>query len=281
VSEPSKKKPPSKKPAPKKKPAAKKSKPKKVIPKATEDKAPEPDDLSLKARRKKQLEDARYLPDTQYLNKQTDYRAEYDIWAHNLALLGRTNEEIAFVLEVHPRTIERWRVDYPSFGGAIKRGRSVATASVASALFMRANGFSVPEEKIFYNSVLHKVVRVRVNKYYPPDVAAAAIILFNREPTKWQRSPALVIKPEDPLDTTPIQDTNAVERELVEKQLAARLAQKERLAAMQSKLSERFGGEFTDVTAHLVPKDQYDGPEPTEDAEKVNLGDPGWDVESP
>ena len=157
----------------------------------------------------------------------------------------------------------------------------MATADVASSLFMRARGFSVPETKVFYNSTLDKVVQVQVDKYYPPDVAAAAIILFNREPTKWQRSPALIVKQEDPADTTPVEDASTVEQQLVEKQIAARLAQKERLAAMQSKLSERFGGEFTDVTAHLVPEDRYEGPTPTEKAEAVDLDDQAWDNESP
>lgn len=102
-----------------------------------------------------------------------------------LALLGATNENMAHVLGVSLSTIDSWLSKYPECKVAIQQGRDDADAQVAKALFQRALGYEMPEEKIFCNSD-GEVTRVQTVKRYPPDVTAIIFWLKNRQVERWR-----------------------------------------------------------------------------------------------
>ena len=99
--------------------------------------------------------------------------------AYKLCLLGLTDAELAVALGVTRSTINDWKTRYPEFSGTIKKGKAIADAKVAEALYRRACGYYHPEEKIFQHG--GEVIRVETVKHYPPDTAAAFIWLKNRQ----------------------------------------------------------------------------------------------------
>ena len=102
-----------------------------------------------------------------------------------LCKLGLTNVEICSVLGVSVGTFIKWQKMSPRLRASVERGRRVADTHVAESLYMQAVGFSVPEEKIFYNSRTAKVTRVDTMKYHAPSVVAAIFWLKNRYAEFW------------------------------------------------------------------------------------------------
>lgn len=103
-----------------------------------------------------------------------------DIFADQARKLTRDNKTEKYIAEffgVSGRTIARWKNKHPEFGQALKEARDEKLSEVEESLFARALGYSHPEEKIFYNPKLDKVVKVETTKHYPPDVGAQAFIL--------------------------------------------------------------------------------------------------------
>lgn len=106
------------------------------------------------------------------------YKKEYDDLAYKFSLLGATDKQMGDFFDVTEQTINNWKKAHPSFFESIKKGKLPADANVAGALYKKACGFSYPEEHIVYAS--GKPTIIKVEKYYPPDTAAAFIWLKNR-----------------------------------------------------------------------------------------------------
>lgn len=114
----------------------------------------------------------------------TAYKSEFVDLAYNYALLGATDDELATFFSVEVRTIHRWKESKPEFCHALKRGKEIADAEIASKLFHRARGYSHPEDKIFNNNGDPLVVPTI--KHYPPDTTAAIFWLKNRQPRRFR-----------------------------------------------------------------------------------------------
>lgn len=107
--------------------------------------------------------------------------AKYDELAYKFCLLGTTNEKCAELLDIALRTFQAWLVDHPSFKEAVRKGREIADAEVASGLFRRATGYEFTEE--YYSRKQEEVVQVK--KTVPPDPLAAALWLKKRQRELW------------------------------------------------------------------------------------------------
>lgn len=57
-----------------------------------------------------------------------------------LCMRGGTDEDLADAFEVSPRTINRWKKDYPEFAEALAAGKEYADAEVELSLYKRAKG---------------------------------------------------------------------------------------------------------------------------------------------
>lgn len=101
-----------------------------------------------------------------------------------LALLGKTDAEIAHILGVSRSTLNKWKASHPDFADALTRGRDDADGRVAASLFQRALGYSHREEKLFLDRN-GNVVRAETTKHYPPDTVAAIFWLKNRQRPMW------------------------------------------------------------------------------------------------
>lgn len=120
------------------------------------------------------------------IGRPTDYREEYDALATKYCMLGATNANLAAFFDCAESTIDNWMNAHPSFMDAIKEGREVADANVASRLYSRAMGYTHQAEKIFADAKTGEVLRVDTTEHYPPETAAAIFWLKNRRPDMWR-----------------------------------------------------------------------------------------------
>lgn len=112
------------------------------------------------------------------------YHAGFDRRAHDYALLGATDEEIAGFLEVSPASVSRWMVEQPSFRKAVKKARVDSLVRVVKSQHRAAVGYKHKETKVFQHE--GKLQTIDVVKHYPPSTQAANLILMNRDAAHWK-----------------------------------------------------------------------------------------------
>ncbi len=66
------------------------------------------------------------------------FKSEFSELARKLCLLGAIDRDLARILGVSERTINRWKRQHPEFAAALKAGKAVADAEVAEALHNKA-----------------------------------------------------------------------------------------------------------------------------------------------
>lgn len=126
------------------------------------------------------------------------YKPEHNRMVFWLALAGMTEFQIASVLGVSDHTIALWKRTRPDFMAAMRAGQKEAVATAAHSLFKVGNGFYNEEERIIPNRVKEydpdtgrvvreftEVLRVPVQKYYPPNVQALLKFLSAKYPEVW------------------------------------------------------------------------------------------------
>ena len=119
------------------------------------------------------------------VGRPTKYRPDYHpAWAEKLAKLGATDEDIAGALDISVATLYNWRNEHPEFLEALKGGKIMADAEVASKLFHRATGYEHPDVDI--KVIDGQIVITDLVKHYPPDTTAAIFWLKNRRPDLWR-----------------------------------------------------------------------------------------------
>lgn len=109
---------------------------------------------------------------------------------------GLTDEQICQKIGINPATLYRWMDAHAEIGKAIKKGKAPVDFEVENALLKRALGYEYEETVTEVYGDGKKHVR-KVKRHVPPDVAAIAIWLKNRKPTKWRDRPDLEKKPEE------------------------------------------------------------------------------------
>ena len=114
----------------------------------------------------------------------TEYKPEYVAQAEKLCKLGATDLDVAQFFQVHTATVYRWKLEYPEFCEALKRGKEIADDLVEDRLFKRATGYSHDATKIFQYE--GEPVAVDYIEHHPPDTTAAIFWLKNRRPDKWR-----------------------------------------------------------------------------------------------
>lgn len=110
----------------------------------------------------------------------TKYKPEYAEQAERLCLLGHTNDELAHVFGVNVSTIEKWIREIDEFSRAIYAGREGADQMVARALYRRACGMTIVEERPGQEGGT-----IATTKEIPPDPQAMKFWLMNRQRAKW------------------------------------------------------------------------------------------------
>lgn len=124
--------------------------------------------------------------------------------AFKLALLGKTDKEIAANLAISTSTLHKWKKEHPRFASSLTRGKDNADADVAAGLYHRARGYSHEAVHIHVGKDAQGnvvVTKTPYTKHYPPDTMAAIYWLNNRQRRMWfqeqQRKPVDVTDPEE------------------------------------------------------------------------------------
>lgn len=97
---------------------------------------------------------------------------------------GITEEKAAEVLGLERSTIYRAKSD-PQFCNAVLESKSAANKEIVKSLYLRAIGYSHPEEKVFCSE--GNIVRAETMKHYPPDVGAITLWLINCDRENWRK----------------------------------------------------------------------------------------------
>jgi len=112
------------------------------------------------------------------------YKPEYCEQAHKLVLLGATDERIIDFFGIGNGTFYRWRQAHPEFREALKLSKEEMDTQVEKSLFLRAMGYSHPEDHI--SNYQGEVTVTPTTKHYPPDATSMIFWLKNRQPDKWR-----------------------------------------------------------------------------------------------
>jgi hypothetical protein len=120
----------------------------------------------------------------------TKYRRHMIEQVENMAMLGLTQVQMAGMLGIGLKTLERWMKAYPRFRRAVKRGKAEYDGKVARSLFERATGYNHPDTKFMVVSqgknVPAEIQAVEYTKHVPPDITAMIFWLKNRQPELWR-----------------------------------------------------------------------------------------------
>ena len=141
---------------------------------------------NIKRRRRKIT--IREVLDPMYIKGSDSYKLNTPDIAHELALLGLTDGQLALAFGVVPTTISAWKRNYPEFREMVEAGRTKADAAVAKALYQRAVGYSHVKQ---YVSVIQKtgeVITTDITEHCPPDVTACIKWLQMRQKELWGTS---------------------------------------------------------------------------------------------
>jgi len=101
-------------------------------------------------------------------------------------MLGATDEEIGDFFGVDARTVNRWKLKYPSFCQSLKAGKEHADARVERSLFQRATGYEQEQVKIFMPANAKKPVYAKYTERFQPDTTACIFWLKNRKSKEWR-----------------------------------------------------------------------------------------------
>ena len=118
------------------------------------------------------------------------YKPEYVNQARIACRLGAIDTDLAELFSVSFKTIYTWRSKYPDFAEACAEGKDDANEKVKQALFNRATGCTVRDDKVFNNN--GEALVVEGFKEYPPDTGACMAWLYNRDRDNWKKDPALI-----------------------------------------------------------------------------------------
>lgn len=101
--------------------------------------------------------------------------------AINAAELGHTDEEIATIIGIEKRTLERWRLLNSEFCRSLKEAKMKSNTEVEASLRKRAIGYDYTEEVLTKDGEI-----IELRKHLPPETSACNSWLNNRDPARWR-----------------------------------------------------------------------------------------------
>lgn len=132
------------------------------------------------------------------VGRPTKYKEEYNEQAYKLCLLGATDAKLADFFDIAESTLYEWKLEYPEFSEALKKGKLRADAEIAEGLYNRAKGAVINTQQAIklkdsqFNhegkkiSEEERVEVVDLIQEVPPDTAAGIFWLKNRNPEMWR-----------------------------------------------------------------------------------------------
>lgn len=107
--------------------------------------------------------------------------------AERLLSRGFNHHDVADAFGISITCFKEWMERYDDFSAAVRQGEDKWwRTKVVKSLRLNCTGFIKPEEKIFYNAVQDKVVRVETSRYYPPNITSIIFYLCNKAPDEFR-----------------------------------------------------------------------------------------------
>lgn len=113
----------------------------------------------------------------------TKFKPEFIEQVVQLCKLGAVDKELATFFHVTVSTLCLWKAN-PEFSDALKRGKAIADAEVASKLYHRATGYEHAETHV--SNYQGQITLTPLTKHYAPDTTACIFWLKNRRPDLWR-----------------------------------------------------------------------------------------------
>jgi len=113
------------------------------------------------------------------------FKPEYVAMARVAYRKGWTDREVAELFGTHFTTIRNWALACPEFARVRQEAKEVADERVERALYERAVGYEIDDERIFHTNE-KGVVRVMTKKHIPAEIAAQKYWLGNRQRDRWR-----------------------------------------------------------------------------------------------
>jgi len=143
--------------------------------------------VKRKAAVKKQPIKAKKVPAK--MGRPTGYRVAYNQNVLELCMVGFIDDQIAEVFEISVVTLRSWKKKHPDFLSSMKRGKAAADGKVATGLYNRAIGMTVPDTHV--SNHMGDITLTPIEKHLPPDPQSARFWLKNRQPELWKENFAL------------------------------------------------------------------------------------------
>ena len=101
---------------------------------------------------------------------------------------GLIEEQISKNMGIAYSTLREWKKKFPALEAALKKGKEVVDYEVESALYKRAIGYEVEEEKTYIQEIEGRTTERKeiIKKHIPGDTTAQIFWLKNRKPTDWR-----------------------------------------------------------------------------------------------
>lgn len=122
----------------------------------------------------------------------TKYKEEYNDLVYKYCLLGCTDEEMADLFGVSKSTFNLWKKEHIDFSDSVTRGKTIADAEVAAALYNRATGYDYTETKEKEGD--NGSETITTTKHISADAGAAMNWLSNRQKKKWRKDPKVKVE---------------------------------------------------------------------------------------
>ena len=111
-------------------------------------------------------------------------------------VIDLTENQIAQVLGIAPRSFARYKVAHPELREALKAGTEMLVCELKDALRKKARGFTYKEKKVITKEEGGVVVSVQTEeyeKYAPPDTGAIHLLLKNYD-KEWRNDDAATME---------------------------------------------------------------------------------------
>ena len=126
---------------------------------------------------------------------------------------GLTDEQISKNMGIAYSTLREWKKKYSALQAALKKGKEVVDYEVEAALYKRAIGYNVEEEKIYVQEIEGKTTKRKeiIKKHIPGDTTAQIFWLKNRKPADWRDRKETQLSGEIKTENNPFNELTAEE----------------------------------------------------------------------
>lgn len=126
-------------------------------------------------------------------NHPTLYSPILDQVAHDLALQGKTNEEIADQFGISPQTFYEWRVRHPSFKEAHQSGKDAYDSDMVEKAMLEDAVGHESEEVVVEKDEEGQWVETKKTKKWARNHQAQRMWLLNRNRDRWKDQTDVIV----------------------------------------------------------------------------------------